>query len=150
MFDETSFSIDAFAQDAWLFLLDVPFFDLTGKQRIYVRSVVDSVYLSSEAEKIISFAGANNLSVVDAATALRVSTAPLQTVIEAAKKRAVEQIQRPATRLKSTKNTPAYVVSTKHSLACTSETQAVSVCATQEQIAVVAAVKNLIVNHTKE
>lgn len=150
MFDETSFSIDAFAQDAWLFLLDVPFFDLTGKQRIYVRSVVDSVYLSSEAEKIISFAGANNLSVVDAATALRVSTAPLQTVLEAAKKRAVEQIQRPATRLKSTKNPPTYVVSTKHSLACTSETQAVSVCATQEQIAVVAAVKNLIVNHTKE
>ncbi len=150
MFDETSFSIDAFAQDAWLFLLDVPFFDLTGKQRIYVRSVVDSIYLSSEAEKIISFAGANNLSVVDAATALRVSTAPLRTVIEAAKKRAVEQIQRPATRLKSTKNTPAYVVSTKHSLACTSETQAVSVCATKEQIAAVAAVKNLIVNHTKE
>lgn len=150
MFDKTSFSIDAFAQDAWLFLLDVPFFDLTGKQRIYVRSVVDSVYLSSEAEKIISFAGTNNLSVVDAATALRVSTAPLQTVIEAAKKRATQQTPRPTTGAKITKKTPAYVFFSEQSLVCTSETQAVSVCANQEQITVMAAVKNLIVHHPKE
>lgn len=87
MFDETSFSLDAFFQDAWLFLLDVPYFDLTGKQRVYVRSVVESVYSISEANEIISFASGNNLSVLDSAIALRVSTKPLQIVIEAAAKK---------------------------------------------------------------
>lgn len=84
MFDETSFSIDAFDQDSWLFLLDVPYFDLTGKQRVYVRSVVESVYSTAEADKIISFAGSKNLSVLDSAIALRVSTEPLRLVIESA------------------------------------------------------------------
>jgi len=87
MFDETSFSLDAFAQESWLFLLDVPYFDLTGKQRVYVRSVVESVYSISEANEIVSFASGNNLSVLDSAIALRVSTKPLQLVIEAAAKK---------------------------------------------------------------
>lgn len=87
MFDETSFSLDAFAQESWLFLLDVPYFDLTGKQRIYVRSVVESVYSISEANEIVSFASGNNLSVFDSAIALRVSAKPLQLVIEAAAKK---------------------------------------------------------------
>ena len=150
MFDETSFFTDAFDQDSWLFLLDVPYFDLTGKQRVYVRSVVESVYSTAEADKIISFAAAKNLSVVDAATALRVTTAPLQTVIEAAKKRTAEQKPRPATSAKNTKKMPIYVVFSEQSLVCSSKTQAVSVCATQEQVTVMAAAKNLIVNHTKE
>lgn len=150
MFDETSFSLDAFGQDAWLFLLDVPYFDLTGKQRIYVRSVVDSIYLAPEAEQIISFAGANNLSVIDAAIALRVSTVPLQTIIESTRKRIVEHKPRTVAREKSIRNAPSYVVSSEQSLVCTSEIQAVSVCATQEQITVMAAVNNLIVHHAKE
>ncbi len=87
MFDETSFSLDAFALESWLFLLDVPYFDLTGKQRVYVRSVVESVYSISEANEIVSFASGNNLSVLDSAIALRVSTKPLQLVIEAAAKK---------------------------------------------------------------
>ncbi len=84
MFHEDSFSLDSFSTDSWLFLLEVPYFDLTGKQRVYVRSVVESVYSTAEADKIISFAGSKNLSVLDSAIALRVSTEPLRLVIEAA------------------------------------------------------------------
>lgn len=117
MFDETSFSIDAFDQDSWLFLLDVPYFDLTGKQRIYVRSVVESVYSTAEADKIISFAGSKNLSVLDSAIAVRVSTEPLRLVIEAAaavKKRVgkkLPSIREPKARAIPAIR-PAYAVST--------------------------------------
>lgn len=117
MFDDTSFSIDAFAQESWLFLLDVLYFELTCKQRIYVRSVVESVYSISEANKIVSFASSNNLSVLDSAVAMRVSTKPLQLVIEAvaAKKQAGKKLT--AVREPKARSipaiSPAYAISTE-------------------------------------
>lgn len=154
MFDETSFSLDAFDQDAWLFLLDVPYFDLTGKQRIYVRAVVNCVYLSSEAEKIISFAGANNLSVLDAAVALRVNAEPLQIIATQKKNRRAPQpvvekrVREPKTQER--RNKPAYVVAAQNTLAVSDQSDALIASYESQQIVASSASQHLFVRTGKE
>ena len=74
MFDENSLSLDAFSDDAWLFLLEVPYFDLTGAQRVYVRHVLQSVYALEVVERIAAVAERNNLSAIDSAEVIRART----------------------------------------------------------------------------
>jgi hypothetical protein len=70
VFDQASFSLDAFDQDSWLFLFETGYADLSHRQRVYVTSVVESIYAQSVADQIISVAAQNNLSVLDAIQAI--------------------------------------------------------------------------------
>lgn len=88
--------------------------DLSGKQRLYVRSILESVYSSDETDQIISAAARNTISVLDAAVALRVNAEPLQIVVAAAKQRmapkpVAEKTVRPP-KAQERANKPAYVV----------------------------------------
>lgn len=135
MFDENAFSLDSFDQDSWLFLLEVPYFDLSGKQRIYVRSVLESVYATSEVERIVSVAVQNNISVLDAATAVRVSTEPLQIIVRNERKTSAEKPAREPARSpmnQGTKNLPAYVLTEENRAFARAEATAVF-AATQAQ-----------------
>ena len=71
MFHEDSFSLDSFSTDSWLFLLEVPYFELTGKQRVYVRHALQSVYAMDVAERIVAVAEHHNLSAVDSVEVIR-------------------------------------------------------------------------------
>ena len=71
LFHESSFSLDSFDDRSWLFLLEVPYFDLTGKQRIYVRHVLQSVYALDVVEQIVSVAERNNISAIDSVEVIR-------------------------------------------------------------------------------
>lgn len=73
MFDERSFDIRSFDERSWLFLFSVPITDLTGAERLYVRSVLDAVWSQQTVEQVVSVATRNRLSVLDAATVLRVT-----------------------------------------------------------------------------
>ena len=73
MFDENAFSLDAFSGES-MFLLAGPYFDLTGKQRVYVRHVLQSVYALDVVERIVAVAEIHNLSVVDSVDVIRVQT----------------------------------------------------------------------------
>lgn len=88
--------------------------DLSGKQRLYVRSILESVYSSDETDQIISAAARNTISVLDAAVALRVNAEPLQIVVAAAKQRmapkpVAEKTVRPPN-AQERANKPVYVV----------------------------------------
>ena len=74
MFHEDSFSLDSFSTDSWLFLLEVPYFDLTRKQRVHVRHVLQSVYAPDVVESIVSVAERNNLSAIDSVEVIRAQT----------------------------------------------------------------------------
>ena len=74
MFHEDSFSLDSFSTDSWLFLLEVPYFDLTRKQRVHVRHVLQSVYAMDVVERIVSVAERNNLSAIDSVEVIRAQT----------------------------------------------------------------------------
>ncbi len=74
MFHEDSFSLDSFSTDSWMFLLEVPYFDLTGAQRVYVRHVLQSVYALEVVERIVAVAERNNLSAIDSAEVIRART----------------------------------------------------------------------------
>ena len=76
MFDETSFSLDAFDQGAWLFLLDVPYRDLSDAQRVHVRSILTAAYSVSVAERIVVFAAEKAISVMDSIAANRMVVVP--------------------------------------------------------------------------
>lgn len=113
MFDENAFSLDAFDNDSWLFMLDAPYFSLSGKLRVYVRTVLDSVYSHTEVEQIISTAAQHNLSIFDAATAIHVSTDPLQVIVRDERKAKAEPRVREPKTIQPTperKNLPAYAL----------------------------------------
>ena len=125
MLDENAFSLDSFDDRSWLFLLDVPatqtwnawgkswgkswgvawgplleapYFDLSGRQQVQIRSALASVYAETEVDQVFVVAAQNNLCVLDAITALRISVEPLQVVVAAAKQRkAVKQVATTAT-----------------------------------------------------
>lgn len=61
--------IGALSGAAW-FALRARHFDLSHHQRVYVTSVVESIYTQSVADQIISVAAQNNLSVLDAIQAV--------------------------------------------------------------------------------
>jgi hypothetical protein len=71
LFHEDSFSLDSFSTDSWMFLLEVPYFDLTGAQRVYVRHVLQSVYAMEVVERIVAVAERNNLSAIDSVDVIR-------------------------------------------------------------------------------
>lgn len=68
MFDENAFSTDAFSTDSWLFLFEVPYHDITGVQRVFVRSVTEKIYGVLVAEAIVSIASEQNISIVQSAS----------------------------------------------------------------------------------
>lgn len=75
MFDERSFSTASFDERSWLFLFSVPITDLTGAEKVFVRSVLDVVWSQRTVEQIVSVATLNRLSVLDAATVLQITDA---------------------------------------------------------------------------
>lgn len=79
MFDENSFSLDAFDGSSWRFLLETPYVDLSHHQRVYITSVDESLFAQTVADQIVSVASLNNLSVMDAiqSVAAKYSVAPL-------------------------------------------------------------------------
>jgi hypothetical protein len=74
LFHENSFSLDSFDDTSWMFLLEVPYFDLTRKQRVYVRHVLQSVYAPDVVESIVSVAKRNNLSAIDSVEVIHAQT----------------------------------------------------------------------------
>lgn len=66
--------MDSFSTDSWLFLLEVPYFDLTRKHRVHVRHVLQSVYALDVVERIVSVAERNNLSAIDSVEVIRAQT----------------------------------------------------------------------------
>lgn len=77
MFDENAFSLDSFDQGSWLFLLEINYLELSGHQRIYVRSVIESVCTKEESDRAIACAAANALSTMDSIVASRIDISPL-------------------------------------------------------------------------
>lgn len=53
-------------------LLQAPYVDLSGAEKVFVRSVLDAVWSQQTVEQIVSVATLNRISVLDAATVLRV------------------------------------------------------------------------------
>ena len=53
-------------------LLQTPYVDLSGAERVYVRSVLDRTWSQRTVEQVLSVATINRISVLDAATVLRV------------------------------------------------------------------------------
>ena len=150
MFHEDSFSLDSFSTDSWMFLLEVPYFDLSGKQRIYVRSVLESVYTSTEADQIVAVAAQNSLSVMDAAVAVRVNVEPLQTIVAAAMQRkapepvAERRIKQPKAQERT--NKPAYAVASTQSVFSRSDGEAVFVPSSDHQLVAMTDSKPLFIN----
>ena len=136
MFDENAFSLDAFNDGSWLFLLDVPYFDLSGRQRLYVRTVLESVYSVSEVNQIVSVATQNNLSVLDASTVARISTGPLQVFVRGERKTKPEkQVREPAAKQSpARKNLPVYAVTRGESIRAINVTDRVFTSATSQVV----------------
>lgn len=78
MFDENSFSLSSFDQDSWLFLLVTPYSDLSPRQRMVVRSALESAYSVEVADDVVSFAAVQSLSVLDAMQAIGVRTQAIE------------------------------------------------------------------------
>lgn len=53
-------------------LLQAPYVDLSGAEKVFVRSVLDAVWSQQTVEQIVSVATTNRISVLDAAAVLRV------------------------------------------------------------------------------
>lgn len=81
MFDENSFSLSSFDQDYWLFLLLTPYANLSPRQRVVVRSALESTYSLEVADKVVSFAAVQSISVLDAMQAIGVRTQAVELFI---------------------------------------------------------------------
>lgn len=81
MFDENAFSLDAFDQDSWLFAFDTPYEDLSPDQRVYVATVIRSLYVTRVADQIIAVAKHRNLSIVDASRSVVSAFDPAHSVL---------------------------------------------------------------------
>lgn len=53
-------------------LFQTPYADLTGAEKVFVRAVLDAVWSQQTVEQIVSVATLNRISVLDAATVLRI------------------------------------------------------------------------------
>ena len=106
-------------------LLTVPYFSLSGKQRVYVRTVLESVYAKTEVEQIVSTAAINRISVLDSITSLRIDPEP---AIKAAK-----EVRKSAPKSVEIENATIYA---------TTEMQSVSVMTINEPV-YVTPVKNV-------
>lgn len=109
--------MDSFSTDSWLFLLEVPYFDLTRKQRVHVRHVLQSVYALDVVERIVSVAEQHNMSAVDAVSVVRaqVTSQPEVFVQRKAVRAPVEKAQAAprvsSPKKKATRTNAAYVFS---------------------------------------
>ena len=162
MLDENAFSLDSFDDRSWLFLLDVPatqtwnawgkswgkswgvawgplleapYFDLSGRQQVQIRSALASVYAETEVDQVFVVAAQNNLCVLDAITALRINTEPLQLFVRNERKSKVDKPVRQEKPIKprpERKNLPAYVFADEKQLFTRADVAAAFV-ATQAQ-----------------
>lgn len=137
---------------AWS-ILNAKHVDLSRYQRIYVRSIVDSVYATHDADKIVSFAGENNLSVMDSVVALRIDAKPIQIIVESIKqkRKPVEQKTVVQTKAKQQRkeNKPAYSFAGVDSVYSTQEIQSCSVMHTSNHIVAQAAPQSIFIRSGK-
>ena len=95
-------------------LLTVPHFTLSWKQQVQVRTTLASVYTESEVDQAITAAAQNNLCVLDAISALRISAEPLQVFIRNERKAKAETPVREPRQVQpnpESKTLPACVIS---------------------------------------
>ena len=125
---------------AWGPLLEAPYLDLSGKQRLYVRSVLESVYTKTETEQIIATAARNSISVLDAAISMRVNIEPLQVVVAAAKQRKAQERT----------NKPAYAMTQPQALFACGRTESLSVVSAPQQLVVQTSTEQLHISTGKD
>lgn len=119
-----------------------------------VRSVLDPVYATEVADRIISVAERNAISVMDSAVALRINTDPLQIIVASSKQRVApkpvveKQVRQPKTQER--RNKPAYVVAAQNTLAVSDQSDALIASAESKQIVASAAMQQLFVRTGKE
>ena len=145
--------IGSIAGVAWT-VLNARHVDLTGYQRLYVRSILESVYSSTETDQILATAARNAISVLDAAIALRVNAEPLQIIAaQERKRRAPQQVFEKQARQRRTqerKNKPAYVVAPQNTMAVSDRPDALVVSYETQQIVADVARQQLFVRTGKE
>lgn len=139
---------------AWT-ILNARHVDLTGYQRAYVRSILESVYTSTETDQIIFTAARNAISVLDAAVALRINAEPLQIIAAQERKRRAPQpvVEKQAIQPKTQerKNNPAYVVATPQTTYAQSGDAPLFAISETQQLVAATASKPIFINlRTKE
>lgn len=139
---------------AWT-ILNARHVDLTGYQRAYVRSILESVYTSTETDRIIFTAARNAISVLDAAVALRINAEPLQIIAAQERKRRAPQpvVEKQAIQPKTQerKNNPAYVVATPQTTYAQSGDAPLFAISETQQLVAATASKPIFINlRTKE
>lgn len=146
--------IGSIAGVAWT-ILNARHVDLTGYQRAYVRSILEAVYSSTEADQIISTAARNAISVLDAAVALRVNAEPLQVIAAQERKRNApapvveKRTQQP--KQQERKNRPAYAVAALQTVHAQSTDEALFAISETQQLVAATASKPIFINlRTKE
>ena len=150
MFDETSFFTDAFDQDSWLFLLEVPYFDLTRKQRVHVRHVLQSVYALDVVERIVSVAERNNLSAIDSVEVIRAQTGDSTLVVLPRRKVTTDTPLRAEKSPSSTsakEARTAYAIHRSAEVNATAQQSAISAAARNEFFVAEYAQENIVVTH---
>lgn len=120
-----------------------------------VRSVIGSVYATEVADRIISVAARNAISIMDSAVVLRVNTDPLQIIVASSKQRVAPKpvvdrhVRQPKTQER--KNKPAYVVSALQTAYAQSDDESLFATTETKQLVAMTASKPIFINsRTKE
>jgi len=150
VFEQNSFSLDSFDQDSWLFLLETPYVDLSHHQRVYVTAVVESLYVQSVADQIISVAAQNNLSVMDAIQVVTAKHEGLQLAVLNARKVSAEKPVRtyaPRQEKASVTNPKVYSVAEDKSLVACSASETEFVFSQLETLTVSTGTNQIFIQH---
>jgi hypothetical protein len=141
--------IGALSGAAWV-ALRTRYFDMGRYQRVYAKAVIDSLFVASISDQIISVAAVKNLSVLDSMQVIGVRTEPATMFVQ--KKRVVrtEKQQRTVTQPKETKlreNKPAYATAEMQACRAFSESQSIFSCSAQQSLSAFSSGDVLFVQH---